>query len=1023
MIVILGLLGLNSLPVTQYPDIAPPTVQITATYPGANSKTVMESVVIPIEEQVNGVEGMDYITSAAADNGTANITVYFKPNVDPDIAAVNVQNRVARAAPILPNEVNQIGVVTQKQRPGALMFFSLYSKNPKYNQTFVENYANINIVPALKRINGVSDAMVFGGQTYAMRVWLKPEQMKAYGLNPAEVTAAIQEQSREAAVGQLGANSGNSFEYTISYRGRYTSKEEYDNIIIKAIGGGQFLRLKDVAEIELGAQSYASIGRSNGDPAVSVGMFQTPGSNSQEIINEVKAYLEEASKSFPEGIGFRINYDTNEFLDESVSKVVNTIIEAFFLVFIVVFVFLQDLRSTLIPSIAVPVSLIGSLFFLNLFGFSINILTLFAMVLAIGIVVDDAIVVVEAVHAKMSKGEKPKQATLNAMHEITGAIISITLVLAAVFIPVTFISGPTGVFYQQFGITLIITIIISAVNALTLSPMLCALFLKHEQHHNEKKNIIQRIFNVFNIAFDAVTVRYGNSFLYLFRNKWLTALLIIVSGASIYYINLSIPSSFVPNEDRGLIFINAELPPAASMDRTYQAMQKLKPIVEEIPGVQSFTFVTGRSFLGGAGSNQALGFVKLNPFDDRVGKQGQSAQEITVKLFGLVANMREAQYLFFGPPSIPGYNIGAGFEIQLLDRLGGQIDDLDETTQSFMHDLMKRPEIQFAQTSFKTNYPQLELELNVARIKEAGLSINNILSALQGYIGGLYAADFTKYGKYYRVAIQALPENRQNIHNLNEFYVRTPSGEMAPISQFAALTPKNGPPSLSRFNLFNSVKISGGNKEGYSTGDAIKAVQEVAATLPANYTIDYSGLTREEVGSGSQTFLIFILCLVFVYFILSALYESFLIPLSVILSLPLGIMGAYLGQWLSGLESNIYFQIALIMLVGLLAKNAILIVEFAADRRKKGESIAKSAIDGAKARLRPILMTSFAFICGLLPLVFSTGIGAEGNRSVATGAASGLLIGTLLGIFVIPVLYVVLQWIDEKIRPKKTTEE
>ncbi|MBA5629848.1 efflux RND transporter permease subunit [Moheibacter lacus] len=1024
LIVILGILGLTELPVTQYPDIAPPTVQINATYPGANAKTVMESVVIPIEEQVNGVEDMDYISSTASNNGSANISVFFKPGVDPDIAAVNVQNRVARATPILPSEVNQTGVVTQKQQTSALMFISLYSSNEAYDQTFIENYGNINITPALKRINGVGDANVFGGRTYAMRVWLKPEQMKAYGLNPSDVTAAIQEQSREVAAGQIGSNAGNSFEYVITYKGRYNEKEQYDDIIIKSIGNGQFLRLKDVADIEMGGQSYAGIGRSNGDPAVSIAIYQTPGSNAQTIINDIKAYFEQAEASFPEGIGYRINFDTNEFLDASISKVVHTIIEAFILVFLVVFIFLQDIRSTLIPAIAVPVSLIGSFFFLNLFGFSINLLTLFAMVLAIGIVVDDAIVVVEAVHAKLENGEHPKEATKNAMSEITGAIISITLVLAAVFVPVTFISGPTGVFYQQFGITLIITIIISAINALTLSPMLCALFLKHkEPKAYENKNIFQRFFHKFNTGFDAATKRYGNMFTFLFRHKWVTVILFVIAGLGIYFANSAMPSGFVPNEDRGIIFINAELPPGASMDRTYLAMEKVKPVVEQIPGVQSFTYITGRSFLGGAGSNQALGFIKLNSFEERTHADGQSVDEITGKLFGVTAGIPDAQYVFFGPPSIQGYGISAGFEIKLLDRFGGEVADLDAATQNFIQELMARPEIQYAQSSFKTGYPQLDLELNVPRIKEAGLSISDILSALQGYIGGVYASDFTKYGKYYRVSIQALPEDRKDVSSLNEFYIRTSSGQMAPISQFASLDRTYGPPSLNRFNLFNAVTVSGANNPGYSTGDAISAVQEVAETLPSNYSIDYSGLTREEVNAGSETVVIFILCLIFVYFILSALYESFIVPFSVIFSLPFGIMGAYLGQWLFGLENNIYFQIALVMLVGLLAKNAILIVEFAQIRRMHGETIAKSAINAAKARLRPILMTSFAFICGLLPLVFASGIGAVGNRSVATGAAIGLLIGTIFGLVVIPVLYVIFQALQERIKPIKFDSE
>lgn len=1019
MIVILGILGIIGLPVTQYPDIAPPTVQVIANFQGANAKTVMESVIIPIEEQVNGVEGMDYITSTATNDGAANITVIFKPGVDPDIATVNVQNRVTRATPILPAEVTSTGVVTQKQQTSALMFFTLYSTNSEFDQKYVENYANINIVPALKRINGIGDAKVFGGMTYSMRIWLDPAKMNAYALNPSEVIAAINEQSREAAAGLIGSNAGNSFEYVITYPGRFNEKEQYDEIIIKSIGNGQFLKLKDVAKVELGAQSYSTIGKSGGFPAVSLAIYQTPGSNAQDIIEAVKSYLESAKINFPEGINYRINYDTNEFLDASINKVVTTIFEAFLLVFIVVFVFLQDLRSTLIPAIAVPVSLIGSFFFLNLFGFSINLLTLFALVLAIGIVVDDAIVVVEAVHAKLEKGEKPKSATINAMNEITGAIISITLVLAAVFIPVTFITGPTGVFYKQFGITLIVAIFISAINALTLSPMLCAVFLKHKEEKDyEDKSWLQRFYHKFNLAFDAATNKYAQTFFFFFRHKWVTLVLFVVTGIGIYWASNSMPTGFVPNEDRGIIFVNIELPPGSSMDRTYLAAESLKSQIEHLPGVDNFTYVTGTSFLGGAGSNQALGFIKLKSFDERVeAGDSQSLDALIGMMFGVSSQIPDAQYIFFGPPSIIGYGISAGFEVQLLDKFGGNAEELSATSQDFVQKLFARPEIQYAQSTFNTNYPQLQLELNVPRIKEAGIGVSDVLSALQGYIGGFFGADFTKYGKYYRVSIQTLPENRDDVASLSELYIKTGNGEMAPISQFASLERTYGPPSLNRFNLFNSVKITGANNPGYSTGDAIKAVQEVAADLPSSYSIDYSGLTREEINSGSQTTVIFFLSFIFVYFILSALYESFILPLSVIFSLPFGIFGAYIGQMIFGLENNIYFQIALVMLVGLLAKNAILIVEFAVIRRNHGESISQAAINAAKARLRPILMTSFAFIVGLLPLVFASGIGSAGNRSVATGAAMGLLIGTFLGLIVIPVLYIIFQHLQEKVKP------
>lgn len=1021
LIVILGVLGLSTLPVTQYPDIAPPTVKVTANYPGANAMTVLRSVVIPIEEQINGVEGMTYITSSSSNDGSASIDIFFEQGVNPDIAAVNVQNRVARANALLPAEVVRSGVITQKQQTSPLMFLSFFSTNPNYDDVFVQNYLNINVVPAIKRIKGVGDASAFGAKTYAMRIWLVPEKLAAYGLEPSDVIAAINTQSREAAAGVLGSNSGTSFEYIIRYKGRFDNTQEYEDIVIKALGGGQFLRLKDVARVQLDAQSYASLGENQGRPAMVMAVYQTPGSNAREINNSIKEYLVNAEKEFPEGIGYTINFDTNEFLEASIDKVIGTLIEAFILVFIVVFLFLQDFRSTLIPAIAVPVSIIGSFFFLNLFGFSINLLTLFALVLAIGIVVDDAIVVVEAVHAKLEKkntGARP--ATIEAMGEISGAIVSITLVMAAVFIPVTFLQGPTGVFYKQFGITLIIAIVISAVNALTLSPMLCGLFLKgghHDEAYN-KKNILGKFFHKFNVAFNITTERYGRLVKGLISKKWIVGLGLVASVLILLWSNKTMPKGFVPNEDRGIIFANIELPPSSSMERTYNVLKELEARCKDIPGVDFITITTGRSFLGGSGTNNGLAFVRLKPFKDRVHDSNMSIEAITRQLFARAGSIPEAQIIFFNPPSIPGFGFSSGFEIVLLDRAGNEIEDIDKVSQEFIGELMSRPQIQFAQTSFNTRNPQFEMEINVPRAEESGVSVANILSTMQGYIGGVYAADFTKYGKQYRVMVQALPEARMDAGSLSQLYVRTKSGQMAPLSQFVSLKRVFGPQSINRFNLFTSVKITGSNAPGYSTGDALNVINDVTANhLPSDYTIDYSGLTREEISAGSQTLYIFLLCVVFVYFLLSAQYESFVQPLSVIFSLPFGIMGAFAGQKLAGLENNIYFQIALIMLVGLLAKNAILIVEFALQRRRAGESIADSAIHAAQARLRPILMTSLAFICGMLPLVFATGIGAAGNRSIGTGAATGLLVGTIFGVLAVPVLYAIFQWLQEKIVP------
>ncbi|NKI26642.1 efflux RND transporter permease subunit [Arenibacter sp. 6A1] len=1023
IIVILGVLGLSSLSVTQYPDIAPPTIQVTASYPGASAATILESVIIPIEEQINGVEGMTYLTSTATNNGTAAITVYFNQDVDPDIAAVNVQNRVARANPLLPQAVRQTGVLTQKQQTSALMFLSFFSTSENYNDIFLQNYLKINVVPAFQRVEGVGDVNVFGSKDYAMRVWLQPNKMAAYGLSPSDVTAAINEQSQEAAAGTFGENDGEAFSYVITYDGRYRTEEQYGNIVVKALGDGEYLRLKDVAKIELDAQSYATSANTDGHPSVALAIYQTPGSDAQQIIENVKAELEVLKKDFPEGVDVVIPYDTNEFLNASVEKVTHTLIEAFILVFIVVFVFLQDFRSTLIPAIAVPVSIIGTFFFLNLFGYSINLLTLFALLLAIGIVVDDAIVVVEAVHAKIDEGAKDiEKATIGAMSEISGAIVSITLVMAAVFVPVTFITGPTGVFYEQFGVTLIVAILISAVNALTLSPALCALLLKPHSEEEKKKTYLQRFYTAFNAGFDATIRRYGQSLGFLYKNKWVTGLILIGSVVGIVWVANTTPSGFVPDEDRGLVFINVELPPGASVDRTAEVNREIYSKVKDLPGVNGVTLINGISLINGAGNNYGLGFIKLDNWNDRK-TDDLSVQAITAKLFGIAATIPDANIIFFSPPSIPGFGNSAGIEVNLLDKTGGNFSDLDRVNQEFIGNLMQRPEFKYAQSSFSTKYPQYKLDINVPLAKDYGVNINSIFNTLQGYIGGIYAADFSRFGKQYRVYIQSLPESRSESKDLNSLFVKTKSGEMAPITQFVSVERVFGPQSVTRFNLFNSTKVSAAVNPGFSTGDAIAAVEEVSQELPANFSTAYSGLTREEIKAGDQTTLILILVIVFVYFLLSAQYESYLLPLTVLFSLPLGIFGAFITTKLAGLENNIYFQIALIMLIGLLAKNAILIVEFAIQRRKNGDSIFDSAVEGAKARLRPILMTSFAFIFGLLPLVFATGVGAEGNRAIGTGAVGGLLIGTILGVFVIPILFILFQWLQEKVSRKSKNQE
>ncbi len=1024
IIVVLGAISITSLPIEEYPDIAPPTIKVLASYPGANAETVLESVIIPIEEQINGVEGMTYITSTASNNGTAEITVYFNQEIDADIAAVNVQNRVSRATPLLPQEVVQTGVTTQKQETSALMFISMYSESEDYDATFIQNYLKINVIPAMQRISGVGDVSLFSQQDYAMRIWLKPEKLASYGLIPSDIQAVLQEQNLEAAAGSLGENNGEAFSYTLTYSGRFKEQKQYGDIIIKALGNGQFLRLDDVATIELDAQSYAANAESLGNPAVFMGIFQTKGSNAREIIENIKVTLESVKKDLPEGLDVFVPYDTSLFLNASIEKVLTTLLEAFILVFLVVFLFLQDFRSTLIPAIAVPVSIIGTFFFLSVFGYSINLLTLFALVLAIGIVVDDAIVVVEAVHAKMDEGEKdPKKATLTAMNEISGAIISITLVMAAVFIPVTFVTGPTGVFYEQFGVTLIIAILISAVNALTLSPALCALLLKSHKDDEELKGkgSLKRFYALFNRGFNATVTRYGHSLSFLYRKKWMPVLLLALAIVGIVWASNTTPTGFVPNEDRGIIFANIELPAGSSLDRTNAVTTDLYDRINGLEGVVAVNFIKGRSLLSGAGSNYGFGIIKLANWDERE-DPSLSATAITGKLFGIVANIPEAKIIFFSPPSIRGFGNSSGFEVNLLDKFGGEFKDLDIANKEFAAALMSHPEIKYAQSSFNTEYPQYEMEINVPLAKEKGVPINSIFSTLQGYIGGIYASDFSKFGKQFRVYIQALPDDRAGVEDLNSMYVRTDSGEMTPITQFVNLERVYGPQSVTRFNLFNSTSITGATNEGFSTGDAIRIIDEEVAKLPNNYTVAYSGLTREEVNAGNQTAFIFGLSILFVYFLLSAQYESYLLPFAVILSLPFGVFGAYISTKLFGLENNIYFQIALIMLIGLLAKNAILIVEFALARRKNGEDIVSAAINGAKSRLRPILMTSFAFILGLMPLVLAKGVGSEGNNSIGTGAVGGMLIGTILGVFVIPILFILFQWLQERISSKPAVQ-
>ncbi|WP_282013968.1 efflux RND transporter permease subunit [Marinifilum flexuosum] len=1026
LILILGVLGLTSLPREQFPEIAPPTVQISATYPGANAETLLKSVVVPIEEAVNGVENMTYMSSTSSNDGTATISVYFELGTNPDIAAVNVQNRVATVNSKLPQQVIQSGVTTKKVQTSVLMFLSLYSENDDFDATFIENYARINLIPMIKRINGVGDANVFGSRDYSMRIWLKPEKMAAYGLTPQDVVAALNEQNLEAAPGKFGANSSQSFEYVIRYKGKLSTQEEYENIILRSEGNSDFLRLKDVAKVELGAFSYATKNITNGNPSVAVAVYQTSGSNAQEIIKEVERTLEKASVDFPKGIGYVIPFNTNDFLEASISKVISTLIEAFLLVFLVVFLFLQDFRSTLIPAIAVPVAIVGTFFFLNLFGFSINMLTLFALVLAIGIVVDDAIVVVEAVHAKLDNGAKSaKKATVSAMNEITGAIISITLVMSAVFIPVSFLKGPTGAFYQQFAITLAVAIVISAINALTLSPALCALLLKpHNPSEDHKKGLMNRFYTSFNTGFDAITDRYTKSVKFLINRKWLAGAILIGFTLLAGWFFKTTPTGFIPNEDQGIIFCDITLPPGSTLDRTAEVAGKVESIIEEIDVVQERMFVIGFSLMSGTnGGSKAFAVIKLKDWHERK-EDHQKVNAIIGQLFGRTAGMNEARILFFAPPTVRGFGNSDGFEMRLQDKSNGSFDDLMAKSGQFLGALNQRPEIKYAITSFNTGFPQYEMEVNVEKVKEAGISVNGLFSTLQGYYGSWYAADFNRFGKQYRVMIQASPEDRETIESMNNVFVRNANNELVSVSQFVNMKKVNGPDVVNRFNLFNSATINGNVNPGYSTGDAIQAIREVAAqTLPSTYGYEFSGMTREEEKAGNQAVVVFVLSLIFVYFLLAAQYESYILPFSILLSLPIGIFGAIFFVKLIGLENNIYFQVALIMLIGLLAKNAILIVEFALQRRRQGMEILQAAAEGAKARLRPILMTSFAFILGLMPLMLASGAGAVGNRSIGTGAVGGMLIGTVFGVFVIPAFFVIFQIIQEKISGAPKEEE
>lgn len=1021
VILILGLIGLVQLPIEQFPEIAPPTVSVSATYTGANAETVLKSVVVPLEEALNGVENMMYMTSTSANTGQGRIVVYFRQGTDPDMATVNVQNRIATAQGVLPAEVTKSGITVRKRQTSNIKILSLYSPDDSFDEAFLNNYLKINIEPRLARIAGVGEVNVMG-YDYSLRIWLDPNKMMKYGLMPSDITAILNEQNVEAATGTLGAESDNTFQYVLKYRGRYEQEVDYEELVIKALPSGEVLRLKDVATIELGSMGYSYIGEMSGHPGCNIMISQTSGSNANEIIEEIDKVVAEISETLPKGMELVDLMSTKDFLDASIHNVIKTLIEAIILVVLVVYLFLQSLRSTFIPALSIIVSLVGTFFFLYVAGFSLNMLTLFALVLVIGTVVDDAIVVVEAVQAKFDEGYKSSYlATIDAMDGITSALVTTTFVFMAVFIPVSFIGGTTGTFYTQFGLTMAVAVAISLLNALTLSPALCALIMTPHMTAADggKLSFSSRFHMAFDTAFHRLVSKYCRGVTFMLKRKWLAGVLLVIACAALVFMMKTTKTGLVPQEDMGTIFVDVRTSPGNSLQETKNIMDEIDKRISSIPQISQYAKVTGNAMISGQGASNGMFIVRLRPWEERTEK-GDDINSLINEIYRRTADITSAEIMAFSQPMIPGYGLNSGFEFYVQDQKGGSTEDLLKYTRQMIDALNARPEIGRATTSFDTKFPQYLVEVDAARCKKNNVSPTDVLNTLSGYVGGNYVSNMNRFSKLYRVMIQASPEYRLDTESLNNMFVRNSEGEMTPISQYLKLTRVYGSEILTRFNLFSAIAVNGAPAAGYSSGQAIAAVKEVAAqTLPAGYGFEFGGMSREESSTGNTTTLVFIICVVFIYLILCALYESLFVPLAVILSVPFGLAGSFLFAKMFGLENNIYLQTGLIMLIGLLAKTAILLTEYASERRRHGMSIMQAAVSSAKVRLRPILMTSLTMIFGMLPMMFSTGVGANGNISIGVGTVGGMLIGTIALLFIVPPMFVIFQYLQEKFMPER----